>query len=85
MDIRTDCNQGFSFKKKKKLFSPKGSQSSAPTFSLIQSTVAALQPGFFSVTFFYASQWLSKENGRAKARELYFPAILSMLYVVLTF
>jgi len=26
-----------------------------------------------------------KENGRAKARELYFPAILTMLYVLLTF
>ena len=36
---------------KTKLFSPKVFQSSAPTFSLMQSTVAALQPGFFFCTF----------------------------------
>ena len=49
MKIRTDCNQGFSVKKEK-LFSPKVFQTSAPTFSLMQSTVAAL----------HASQWLKK-------------------------
>ena len=78
MKIRTDCNQGFSFKKKK-LFGPKVFQTSAPTFSLMQSTVAALFCNFLLRIA------VVKENGRLKARELYFPAILSMLYVVLTF
>ena len=73
---------GFFFKKK--LFSLKVFQSSALTVSLMQSTVAALQPGFFFCNFLLLIV-VVKENGRAKARELYFPAILSMLYVVLTF
>lgn len=50
----------------------------------MQSTVAALQAGFFFCNFLLRIA-VVKENGHAKARQLYFPAILSMLYVVLTF